>query len=129
MKRVVLTVLFGMTVVAVPIRAEGETKTYQGSWTNLKYRTNGTMQCVATPHADGKWTATFSGTFQGRRFSYDVEFQSRPAQNQTALAGKAVIDNRNYECTGVMRGNTLAGRYRADNGYFGEFLLRESAQR
>lgn len=127
MSRMLAAAALALAVTAVPLFADE--RTFEGAWTNRKFRTNGVMKCVATPGENGMWKATFSGNFQGRPYSYDVEFQSRPGQGQTAFAGTAKIQNHNYEWAGALKGDTLTGRYRADNGYFGEFVLKEKGKK
>ncbi len=125
MTRQMSTATFALIVAAMPLFADDVPRTFQGNWVNRKTRASGTMKCVATAESDGQWKATFSGVFMGRPFTYDVDFRARPAQGQTALAGTARIQNHNYEWAGALKGGMLTGRYRADNGWFGEFVLKE----
>jgi hypothetical protein len=120
-----LTLLL-ILLCGAPLAADEEERVWEGRWNNRKYNTNGPLKCVATETDDGTWKATFSGTFKGDPFSYEVTFQSKQARNRTDLAGKAVIRGHNYQWTGALSGNRLTGRYRSSVGYFGEFVLTES---
>jgi hypothetical protein len=103
----------------------GEKKTWEGTWNNKLYGTSGTMKCVAEEGKDGVWTANFSGVFQGEKFSYDVTFDGKPGKGQTDLSGTATIRNHKYEWTGSIKGDTLRGKYKANSGYNGDFVLKE----
>lgn len=101
------------------------TKTWEGKWVNKKYSTQGTMTCVAKEGKDGTWSATFSGAFMGEKFSFDVDFQAKPGKDQSDLSGTATVRNAKYEWTGAMKGDKLTGTYTANNGYNGDFELKE----
>jgi hypothetical protein len=116
---VALLALFGSSAFALD-----DAKTWEGTWVNKLYNTNGTMKCVAT-EKDGTWKANFSGVFQGEKFSYDVTFDGKPGKGQTDLSGTATIRNHQYEWTGSIKGNTLTGKYKANSGYNGDFVLKE----
>lgn len=116
-------VLFSF-IASAPLSA-GDEKTWEGKWNNKKYGTSGPLKCVATEGDDGKWKATFSGTFQGEAFSYDAEFDSKAGKGQTDLSGKANIRGHDYEWTGSIKGKQLKGSYKSNIGYFGEFVLTE----
>ena len=118
-------------VLALPgmsLLAPDEPRTYEGTWTNRLYNSSGALKCVATPGADGTWQATFSGKFMGRPFRYDVTFQSKRDGDREALSGDATIKGYKYRWTGTLEGGTLTGRYRANNGYNGEFTLKEAGK-
>jgi hypothetical protein len=106
-----------------------EEKTWEGTWTNQRFNTSGRLKCVAQEEKDGIWRATFTGKFQGRPFSYDVTFKAKPGKGKTDLSGNARVNGYKYQWTGVMKGNTLTGRYRANNGYYGNFVLKSSANK
>ncbi|OYW18288.1 MAG: hypothetical protein B7Z55_10890 [Planctomycetales bacterium 12-60-4] len=106
--------------------AADEEKTWEGRWNNRKFNTSGPLKCVAKETEAGKWKATFSGTFMGDPFTYDVEFESKAGRAQTDLGGKAVIRGDEYEWSGFIKGKQLNGRYRSGIGYFGEFVLTEA---
>ncbi len=125
----VLLIAASALMIDSPLRAEEETKTWEGGWTNRKYNTRGPLKCVATRDEDGVWTATFTGKFQGDPFSYDAKFQSKKGRRQTDLAGKAQIRGHDYEWVGFIKGKQLTGRYRSSVGYYGEFILKESSDR
>lgn len=119
-------------VVVVLVLAAGSTwgadpaQTWEGRWNNRKFNTSGPLKCVATPGEKGEWNATFSGTFKGEAFTYDVTFQSKPGRGQTDLSGTATIRGHEYEWAGALKGNKLSGQYRSNIGYFGEFVLNEA---
>src|SRR5262245_20932172 len=115
-------VLFSFAVVAQA--ADEEEKTWEGTWNNRAAGSSGRMKCVAKPEKDGDWKATFSGTFQGRQFSYDVTFKSKPGKGQETLTGNATVNGYKYKWTGTIKGETLTGRYQANNGYNGDFVLK-----
>ena len=109
--------------------AAGEERVWEGKWNNKKFGTSGPLKCVATEGDDGVWKATFSGKFQGEGFSYDVSFDSKQGKGQTDLSGKANIRGHEYEWTGSIKGTQLKGKYTANVGYFGEFVLTESKKK
>lgn len=129
MTRFALAGALALSLFGAALHADDSPRTFQGNWTNRKTRSNGTMKCVGKPGEGGTWNATFSGSFQGSPFSYEVTFQAKSDRGQSALSGKAVIQNRKYEWAGALKGDTLTGRYRADNGWFGDFVLKESKGR
>ena len=96
---------------------------WRGTWTNKKTRSSGTLRCVTRPDGEGKWKATFSGSFDGRPFNYNVAFQN--AGSDEAVSGTATISNRKYKWEGTLTPEKLTGKYKADNGYFGDFNLRK----
>ena len=96
---------------------------WHGTWTNKKTYSSGKLRCATEPDGHGKWQATFSGTFDGRPFSYNVTFHN--AGSDEAVSGTATISNRKYRWEGTLTPETLTGKYRADNGYFGDFKLRK----
>lgn len=114
---------------AISSLAQDSPRTFNGTWNNKRYGTSGTLKCVATPGKDGKWTATFSGTFMAENFSYDVTFDAKAGKSQQDLTGKAEIRNHKYNWTGTIKGDTLTGTYRSNSGYFGDFVLKEAKRR
>ena len=114
----------GILIASVGFAAD-DPRTFEGTWVNRKYNTNGTMKCVASPQKDGTWKATFSGKFMGDPFSYDITFQSKAGKEQLDIGGPATIRNHKYGWAGTLKGDTLSGRYRSNSGYFGEFVLKE----
>jgi hypothetical protein len=125
--RFVVAWVFLCSFAAVALAEETE-KTWEGTWTNQRYNTTGPLKCVGQPEKDGSWKATFSGKFQGRPFSYDVTFKAKPGKGQEALSGTATVNGFKYQWTGVLKGDKLTGRYRANNGYYGTFTLKSSAK-
>lgn len=126
--RFVVAVVFVYSFASVALAQEGE-KTWEGTWNNQRYNSSGPLKCVAQPVKDGVWKATFSGKFQGRTFTYDVTFKSKPGKGQEALTGNATVNGYKYQWTGSIKGETLTGRYRGNNGYFGAFVLKSSAKK
>lgn len=114
-----------LLLFAAPAFAQTTTKTWEGTWVNKKYNSNGTMVCVAKEGKDGTWTANFSGVFMGQKFSFDVKFQAKAGKGQSDLSGTATVRNAQYEWTGAMKGEKLTGKYTANNGYNGDFELTE----
>lgn len=98
--------------------------TYSGTWVTTKNRQlDGTMTCVATDMGQDKWKGHFYGEWQGRKFSYNVEFTGTPDK----LVGKAVIDGADYDWTGVMDAQ-LPGSFKGTftgSRYTGSFDLKE----
>ena len=115
-----------LVLAATPLFGDDEARTWEGRWNNRKFNTSGPLKCVATPSENGEWKATFSGTFRGEGFTYDVTFQSKAGRGQTDLAGTATIRGHEYEWAGSLKGNKLNGQYRSNVGYFGEFVLNEA---
>jgi hypothetical protein len=121
------TLFLVLWLIAVPLLAEGPSRTWEGTWNNRKYGTKGPLKCVASEIKPGEWKGKFTGTFQGDPFDYEATFTSKEGRNQQLdLAGKATIRGHRYEWTGVMGGTTLRGKYKSSVGYFGEFVLKES---
>lgn len=40
----------------------------------------------------------------------------------------ATVNGFKYQWTGAMKGNTFTGLYRANNGYFGNFVMKSSGR-
>lgn len=128
MKTLLLSV--GLILVCGTAQAQdAKAKTWEGTWTNKKYNTTGPLKCVATPGKAGKWTATFTGKFQGDPFEYKAEFQSKPGKGETLLSGKSKVRGHDYEWTGNIKGTTLTGKYNSTVGYYGNFVLKEAKKR
>lgn len=123
MSRLVVSAL--VMLIAASAFAQDTAKTWEGTWVNKKYNSNGTMTCVAKEGKNGVWTANFSGVFMGQKFSFDVKFQAKPGKGQSDLSGTATVRNAQYEWTGAMKGDKLTGKYTANNGYNGDFELTE----
>jgi hypothetical protein len=116
------------SLAALAQSPDGE-KTWEGTWINRQYSTTGPLKCVARPEKDGNWKATFSGTFRGRDFRYEVTFKAKAGKGQEALTGTATVSGTRYQWTGVMKGNTLTGRYQGNDGAFGDFSLKSRAKK
>ncbi len=104
-------------------------KTFTGTWNNRKYNSSGPLKCVAKPGKNGVVIATFTGTFKGDPFKYNVQFRAKPGRGQTDLSGEATISGHIYKWTGSLIGTRLRGKYLGSNGYNGEFILNESKPR
>jgi hypothetical protein len=101
------------------------TRTWEGTWNNLKHTSDGPLKCVATEVESGLWEGTFTGVFQGDPFTYDATFQARPGRQGTFnLSGTSIIRDHEYQWTGMMRGQELRGRYNSTDGSDGEFVLQ-----
>src|SRR5262245_106254 len=77
---------------------DGE-KTWEGTWTNQQASSTGALKCVARPDRDGNWTATFSGTFRGRDFRYEVTFKAKRGKGEETLTGTANLGGARYQWT------------------------------
>lgn len=118
-----------VALLGSPLLAQDSERTWEGRWNNQKYNTNGPLKCVAASGEVGEWKATFSGLFGATPFTYDVTFQGKPGGGQQALSGTSTIQGYRYDWTGSLKGTTLTGRYRGRNGYFGQFVLKESGKK
>ena len=119
----------GLVLACTPAFAAETTKTWQGTWKNIRYRTTGPLKCTATSKDGKTWSAKFDGLFRRRKFSYRVKFQGKPGRRQTTLSGTATIDGARYRWTGRIKGKILYGKFRSSNGYYGNFTLREKTAR
>jgi len=93
--------------------------TYQGTWVTTNVPLKGTMKCVVTG-GNEQWKGTFSGVWQGRPFSYNVDWSGPPS----AMKGKAVIDRAKYDWNGSIIDGLFKGTY-TGNRYNGSFELRK----
>ena len=116
--------LISLTTIS---HAEGE-RSFAGRWNNRRTGSSGQMTCTAKEVAAGKWNAVFRGAFQGKPFEYKVEFQSRASGAAMQLVGQANISGANYQWDGAIQASQLRGRYKASNGWNGEFILNETAE-
>lgn len=121
--------VFGVVVLNSCWSAAAQQRTFEGNWNNRKYNSSGKMTCVANETSPGQWTGVFSGVFQGERFQFTAQFQGRASAGGTELSGDARIRGAQYQWSGALVGNQLRGRYRASNGYNGEFALNETGVR
>ncbi|MEO1528352.1 MAG: hypothetical protein AAFX06_23255 [Planctomycetota bacterium] len=117
-----IAILF-VAFFAVTVGNAEETWTGTGTWNNRKYGTSGTLKCVAKETEPGKWTAVFSGKFQGDPFEYTAEFESSGKGTSKKLSGKSKIRGHRYEWQGTLSDKKLIGKYRSSVGYHGEFRL------
>src|SRR5262249_28377362 len=61
---------------------------FVGTWVTTNRPLDGTLTCVVTDLGDNRWRGHFSGAWQGREFSYRVDFSGPPER----LRGRATID-------------------------------------
>ncbi len=104
-----------------------QAREFEGRWTNQRMNSSGTMSCQTAEVSAGRWQGVFRGVFQGKPFEYRVEFQSKGNGAERLLAGTSIIDGQNYQWEGALSASQLRGRYRASNGWNGEFVLNETA--
>ncbi len=119
---------FTLLLIATPLFAAEDARTWEGTWNNRKYGTKGPLKCVAVEGDKGVWTATFTGKFQGDPFTYKAKFQAKKSKKkkQLKLSGKATIRGHKYQWVGMMKGKSLKGKYKSTVGYFGTFILKET---
>ncbi len=93
-------------------------KKFKGSWNTTKGKIlDGIMICNVNTSDQKTWMGTFSGTWNGVNFSYDVTWTG-PMER---LTGQAVVDGVNYQWQGSIdkegnfKGNFESPRY---DGYF-----------
>lgn len=98
---------------------------WQGTWNNRKYGTNGPLICTAAPKNDKTWQARFEGKGLGKPFRYDVEIATTARGDRTLLQGTSTVDGDVYRWTGYVQGQVFYGRYRSATGNNGEFQLRQ----
>lgn len=116
-----------LAALSLGFAAEEETRTFQGTWQNRRYKTSGPLRCKATSKDGKTWTGRFEGTFKGEKFGYDATFTATKKGAGSDLAGRATVDGDAYEWTGQMTKAALNGRFRSGKGHFGEFQLKEAA--
>ena len=106
--------------------SEADQRTFEGRWNNRKFNSSGTMTCVLDAPSPGRWSGVFRGVFQGDPFEFKTSFQSSGPETTGNVLGKQTIRGAKYQWTGTLRGSVLRGRYRATNGFNGEFVLNET---
>lgn len=122
----VAAILVGAVLVTTSNGAPWTARTWEGSWTNRAYNSGGTLTCKAREVEPGKWEGTWSGVWKEEPYSYDVVWEAKPGRNESlTLSGTAKIDGHNYKWSGMMRGDTIRGKYNSNVGYAGEFVLNE----
>lgn len=97
--------------------------TYEGTWVTTNVPLEGTMTAVVKDLGNDRWSGRFYGIWQGRKFSYDVEWTGKPGD----LTGKAVIDGARYTWKGKMAAQTpgeFEGTFTGSR-YTGSFKLKE----
>jgi hypothetical protein len=119
-------VTLALVFASSPAFSEKTTKSWQGTWRNLRFRTSGALKCTAVSKDGKTWDGTFEGVFRGRKFRYKAGFQGKPGRGRTDLSGTATIDGAKYQWTGYIKGATLYGKFRSSNGYYGNFSLKET---
>lgn len=123
------TISLGLLVCLFASQLHAEEKVWEGRWNNKKFGTSEPLKCVASETEKGTWKATFSGSFQGEAFTYDVQFDAKDGKGQSDLSGKANIRGHEYDWSGSLKGKQLKGKYTSNVGYFGEFTLTEPKQK
>jgi hypothetical protein len=96
---------------------------FVGTWVTTNRPLDGAMTCVVTDLGDHRWRGHFYGAWQGREFSYRVDFSGPPDK----LRGRATIDGAAYEWTGEMGTGTpgwFKGQF-TSNRYEGSFNLKQ----
>src|SRR5262245_29827917 len=93
---------------------------YRGTWVTTNRKLDGALTCVVTDLGDDRWRGHFYGSWNGREFSYKVDFRGPPEK----LRGRAVIDGADYEWTGQMTGGRFKGKFWG-NRYRGHFSLEQ----
>jgi hypothetical protein len=119
----VRAMLCGLLVLVVGVPASAADETYEGTWVTTNRRLDGTMTCVVTDRGDDKWSGHFSGVWQGRAFSYRVEFSGPPDK----LRGTATIDCADYEWTGQIDKDSFRGTF-GGTRYVGSFNLKRKGK-
>ena len=115
--------LIALLLLIVAGAAQASELVYQGTWLTTNRKLDGTMTATVTEVSSGQWKGTFAGVWEGRKFSYNVEF-SGPPDN---LTGKAVIDGASYTWTGKMS-TTSPGTFTGvfdGSRYKGSFTLKQ----
>ena len=114
---IAMLLLFGAGV------AQAAELVYEGTWLTTNRKLDGTMTAVVTENGDNKWKGKFYGVWEGRKFSYNIEFSGPP----DALKGTATIDGASYNWTGKMSTTspgTLTGQFDGSR-YKGSFDLKQ----
>lgn len=117
------TIPIGLLLLVSFAPASAKELVYQGTWVTTNRKLDGTMTCVVTDLGDNKWRGHFFGTWEGVRFSYEVNFSGPPEK----LRGQAIIDGADYEWTGEMS-NESPGWFKGKfwgNRYVGGFTLKQ----
>jgi hypothetical protein len=110
---------FLLLVFAFPATANIDDLVYEGTWVTINRPLDGTMTAVVTKVGEEKWRGHFYGSWQGRDFSYKVEFTGP----STKLTGSAVIDGARYQWTGAISQRRFQGTFDGDR-YRGWFDLK-----
>ncbi|MCA9176642.1 MAG: hypothetical protein KDB14_19270 [Planctomycetales bacterium] len=98
---------------------------WEGQWNNRKYNTTGPLRCTGLTREGNQWKATFSGTFMGDPFKYEVAFDGKPGKGRTELQGQATLDGDRYQWSGQADATTIQGQYKSLKGYYGTFTLKK----
>jgi len=104
------------------MRAKRWTKRYEGDWvTTANLKLKGTMTAEVTRHVDDKWTGRFFGLWNGRNFSYNIEWTStEDILPESKVQGKARIDGASYDWKGEISDLKFKGTFTGTRytGYF-----------
>jgi len=115
--------LIGLILLPSLAMADIGEQMYQGTWLTTNRRLDGFLTCVVTDLGGNKWRGYFSGTWQGREFSYKVDFKGTPEK----LRGQAVIDGADYEWTGEMTRGQFNGKFWGSR-YRGSFSMKQKTK-
>jgi hypothetical protein len=118
-------ILAGLVLLAASAAAEARGLVYEGTWVTTNRKLDGTLKCVVTDLGNNRWRGHFSGSWQGRKFSYKVDFTGPPDR----LRGRAVIDGADYQWTGKMDtapGGSFKGQF-GGSRYAGRFSLKRTS--
>jgi len=116
--------LTGLLLLASAGAGGARERVYQGTWFTTNRPLEGTLTCIVTDLGGDRWRGKFDGEWQGRPFSYTVEFRGPPDK----LSGEAKIDGADYQWTGEIDHGEFTGRF-GGNRYAGSFNLKEQAER
>ena len=117
------TILLGLVLLTPCGAAGAKGQVYRGTWVTTNRILDGKMTCVVTSLGPNKWRGHFSGSFDGRSFSYKVVFRGPPDN----LRGQAVINGADYTWAGEMaKGSpgSFKGKFRSRR-YRGHFSLKQ----
>jgi hypothetical protein len=114
-------ILFSGTAMADPL-------VYEGTWlTTRTSQLEGRMTANVEDLGNNKWKGRFYGVWQGRPFSYDVEWTGP----HDKMSGKARIDGADYDWKGEMAAHSpgwFKGTF-TSRRYTGSFDLKGKAKK
>ncbi|MCA9146597.1 MAG: hypothetical protein KDB05_27650, partial [Planctomycetales bacterium] len=110
---------------AAETKADDKPMSWQGTWNNRKYGTDGPLKCTAKAKDANTWEAKFEGTGLGKPFTYEATMTTTKRGERTLLQGTSTVSGDQYQWTGYVEGDSLFGKYRSASGNNGEFILKE----